>query len=231
MGSVGGNVAAAGNRANATRWWRGVRARRRAPAEPAMSVSFRQRAALASALVLLSGATMAAPSSLYADHGGSWIADHHARAVGDVLTVLVHESSSARNTTATSLESDVGLNARLNRDGHRAQSFGASVGTSRDGGGRIQRAGNVLAQLSTTIEAVLPNGDLRIGGEQAIDINGEVTRIRVHGRVRPVDIEHGNVVWSSRVADARIDYVGEGAQARRSRPGLISWLLEAFRPW
>ena len=72
------------------------------------------------------------------------------------------------------------------------------------------------------IVAVLPNGDLEIAGAQRLNINRERTVIRVRGRVRPTDISADNMVLSSRIADASIDYDGAGFVTRSGRPGLVT---------
>jgi len=46
-------------------------------------------------------------------------------------------------------------------------------------------------------------------------VNNELQRVTLEGLVRPVDISDGNVVQSTRIADARITYFGEGDVAER----------------
>ena len=76
-----------------------------------------------------------------------------------------------------------------------------------------------------TVKEVLPNGDLQVAGDQLLLINDEQQRIDVEGRVRPQDISQSNVVVSSRLADARITYVGEGELAERQKP---AWWRKAL---
>jgi flagellar L-ring protein precursor FlgH len=74
----------------------------------------------------------------------------------------------------------------------------------------------------------MPNGDLRIAGEQSLLINEEQQRINLEGRVRPLDVSDGNVVLSNRIADAKITYVGEGDLAARQKPAwwrqVLDWM-------
>ena len=90
------------------------------------------------------------------------------------------------------------------------------------------RAGKLLAQLTVTVKELMPNGDMRIGGEQLLLINEEHQRINLEGRVRPQDISEANVVPSSRLADAKITYVGEGDLAERQKAAwwrkTLDWL-------
>lgn len=61
-----------------------------------------------------------------------------------------------------------------------------------------------------------------VRGEQEIEVHGEKTRIRLSGRLRRQDVSENNTALSSRLADARIEYVGDGLVSERARPGLIS---------
>jgi flagellar L-ring protein precursor FlgH len=76
-----------------------------------------------------------------------------------------------------------------------------------------------------TVREVLPNGDLSVAGEQVLTINNEQQRINIEGRVRTQDITDANVVLSSRLADARITYAGDGELADRQKP---AWWRHAF---
>jgi flagellar L-ring protein precursor FlgH len=76
--------------------------------------------------------------------------------------------------------------------------------------------------MTLTVQAVLPNGDLVVGGDQWLDINGERTRVGVRGRVRTADIAADNSVISNRIADAQIDYGGRGFVSRSAKPGIIT---------
>ena len=69
------------------------------------------------------------------------------------------------------------------------------------------------------------NGDLRVAGEQVVEVNNEEQMIRLEGRVRPHDISETNAVVSSRIADARIQYVGDGVLAEGQRQGWITKVL------
>ena len=152
-------------------------------------------------------------------------ADNKAFRVGDVLTVQVIENAAAQANADTGTRRNNNLSANLERSKHAPMSIGLAVGGDFDGGGRTARAGKILAQLSVTVREVLPNGDLKVSGEQLLLINEEQQKIDLEGRVRPTDITDGNVVLSSRLADARINYVGQGDLAERQKP---AWWRKVF---
>jgi flagellar L-ring protein precursor FlgH len=80
--------------------------------------------------------------------------------------------------------------------------------------------------MSVSVVGVAANGDLLVAGEQVLEINSDRQKIRVEGRVRPLDISDANAVLSSRLADAKISYLGDGDLANRQRPGFWSRLFQ-----
>lgn len=163
------------------------------------------------------GGTMFYPQSYRA-----LVADQKAFRVGDALTVLIQESASASSTVdaKASRGQDVGLRGQT--FGQDSRGLTAGTTSSNEGGGQVARSGRVTAQITVTVKDVLPNGELLVDGQQTVDLNGEAQIISVNGRVRPRDISDGNAVLSSRLADARIRYVGEGYLADKSQPSIWS---------
>ncbi|HEX8956835.1 MAG TPA: flagellar basal body L-ring protein FlgH [Burkholderiaceae bacterium] len=147
--------------------------------------------------------------------------DKRAHLPGDAITIMIYENSSASTTADTNVQrnTNVGLQASADQHGHQA-----AVGTNSgfDGGGTVQRSDNLLAQITVTVEKVAPNGDLWIKGEQVVEINSDKQKIRVEGRVRTLDISDTNTVPSSRIADAKISYLGDGDLASHQKPGWLS---------
>ena len=72
---------------------------------------------------------------------------------------------------------------------------------------------------------VLPNGNLMVSGEKQIGINQGVEYMRFSGMVDPRAIQTGNTVPSTQVADARIEYRGNGQHRRGAGHGLAGALL------
>ena len=169
-------------------------------------------------------------ASLY--HDGEFqplTGDRKAHAVGDLLTVLVYEDSSATSSanTSTGRDAEVGVNLQHGRG--TGVNVGGDIKTTNqlDGHGSTQRQGQVLAQLTVTVKGVEQNGDLLIAGEQLLEVNNERQQIKVAGRVRPTDISDANTVLSTRIADAKISYVGDGDLAKTQRPSwwhrMLTW--------
>lgn len=184
--------------------------------------------ALAAALPLAAQAADLALSSEFTSLTG----DRKANRVGDIVTVVIVESSSASNSADLSAEKSYSFGGELDLV-RPPKRWGADVraGDETDGRGRVQRSGRLAAQLSARVVEVMPNGDLLVRGAQEINVNGERTRIVVEGLVRPRDITAGNVVLSTRLANARIEYDGEGYIADRARPGLFARMFNWLGLW
>lgn len=176
---------------------------------------------LVSVLCFWTGLSQAQGVSLYDEKTyRPYTADNKAFRVGDVLTVQVFENSSASSSADTDTRRKNSLSADLSHRGDTKAQTSANVAGDFDGGGRTQRANRLLVTLSVTVREVLPNGDLAVMGEQTLTVNQEPQRVTLEGRVRPVDVSDGNIVLSTRLADAKITYVGEGDIAERNQ-----------RPW
>lgn len=177
-------------------------------------------------VMALMAASLAPPlqaTDLYSP--GSWSAlasDRTARAVGDLLTIIVYENASASNSATTASKKSNKLDGRIVAGSVIDEAGSLGFGGGSDNAGSTGRSGRMVAQISATVEQVLPNGDLRIAGEQTLNINGERTHIRVKGRVRQADISSANAVLSSRLAEAAIDYDGTGFVTRSGKPGIVA---------
>lgn len=153
--------------------------------------------------------------------------DRRAYRVGDILTVQILENSSASATADTKTDKSSDWKFGLS-DTTKQHSAGLNSSDDFDGGGKITRSGKLLAQLSVKVIAIAANGDLQIQGDQLIEINGEKQEIRLEGVVRRSDISENNTVLSNRIANAKINYVGDGVLAESQHRGwlakLITWL-------
>jgi len=186
-------------------------------------------AAIASAVPLNVVVTLPPRESLYSEVSfQSLTSDRRMHRVGDLVTVVIYESASASSTADTGANRD--SSAGLSVTGPRIGTRTAGLGTTSDftGGGRTQRAGKLLAQLTVAVREITPNQDLWVAGEQLLEINGEKQVIRLEGRVRPRDINELNTVQSTRVADARISFVGDGVLGDRQKPSWWQHVLGLF---
>jgi flagellar L-ring protein precursor FlgH len=138
------------------------------------------------------------------------IADRKATLPGDVLTVIVMETSNAQTSADLSSHKEIkaALEAGYNRNNHQVN-FGL------DGKGKTAaktgRNGKIKAALTVRIKEVFPNQTYLVEGAQRITINGENQKILLRGVVRPEDISPQNTILSTRLAQAQIVYTGAGS--------------------
>lgn len=138
------------------------------------------------------------------------IADRKATLPGDVLTVLVLETSNAQ--TGADLSSRKNINTKVFA-GYNGDGYAVNFGVDGKGSTAAQtgRNGKIKAALTVRIKEVFPNNTYLVEGLQLITINGEQQRILLRGIVRPEDISPQNTVLSTRLAQAHITYAGAGS--------------------
>jgi flagellar L-ring protein precursor FlgH len=158
----------------------------------------------------------------------SLFADRKAHRAGDMLTVVVTEAASASASARTSADKQESVFGQINQPDESPWNIDLAFGNDFEGGGQIQRTGKLLAKLAVIVQEVDAHGNLSIVGEQEIRVNNEEQRIALSGVVRPEDIGPDNTIASWRIANARIDFKGEGVLARKQSPGLMTKLFDLF---
>ncbi len=92
-----------------------------------------------------------------------------------------------------------------------------------------QQSNSLTGSVTVTVVEVQANGNLVVQGEKWVTINQGDEYIRLRGIVRPSDINPDNTISSKRVANAQIQYSGEGTIANANEQG---WLAKFFNsPW
>lgn len=141
---------------------------------------------------------------------------------GEIVTVLIEETSNAVQSANTSTSQDSNINAGTGigiLDFLRG--FGFNYSDQDDADGQTGRSGSISADLTTIIVAVSSSGNLEIEGTKTIKINGEEQIIKLSGIIRPEDISEENTVSSQKVADAKIEIDGKGVVADKQRPNIF----------
>jgi len=164
----------------------------------------------------------------------SLFSDLKASRVGDILTVLIVEKTSASNVSRTEITKD----SKFALDA--GPGFGAwpigeipifgADGTSKNQSaneGKTTRAGSITSQLAVKVVGTRPNGDLVIEGTRVLGINNDKEMLVLTGIVRAQDISPQNTVYSYQIADAQITYRGKGAAANG---GKVGWIMR-FLNW
>lgn len=136
--------------------------------------------------------------------------DKRATFPGDLLTVLIIETSTAESSANLSSSKDISTNLSAS---YNRQSAEVSFGLGGKGAinAKTGRNGRIKAALSVRITGLTPDGNYLIDGTQSIIINAEEQLIHLTGIVRKQDISPQNTVLSTRLANAKITYSGDGS--------------------
>jgi flagellar L-ring protein precursor FlgH len=154
-------------------------------------------------------------------------ADRRAHRVGDTLTVVVTETAQASASANTDADSEVQLAANA-QNNHTRHNYGIGLSGSDSGEGKTTRAGMLQAKLTVRVTDVESDDMLRVRGEQTVIVNGEKQHFSLTGLVRSEDISATNVILSSRISEADIEFTGQGdvseAQRRSVLYRIARWL-------
>lgn len=173
----------------------------------------------------------------------SMFADPRARAVGDILTIVVQESASTTKANTTKTAKNTSLDAAINtflyspagssfltKNGQMPAINMASKNTF-DGGGSINNSEKITSRIAVRVTEVLPNGSLVIEGRRQTKFSGESTDAVLRGVVRAQDVTSVNTVMSYNVADATIQYLSKGAVSDSQRKGWFSKIWDKVSPF
>jgi len=156
--------------------------------------------------------------------------DLRPRRVGDILTIVVDEQVSAsKNASSNAVRTASGALAFEQLpdalENLAKYGFDLSADQAFNGGGGSRANNTFTGTITVSVQEVLGNGNLRVAGEKQIAINRGTEYIRFSGVVNPRTIGGRNTVPSTQVADARIQYVGDGYISEAQRMG---WLQRFF---
>jgi flagellar L-ring protein precursor FlgH len=180
-------------------------------------------------------------NSLWQAGAHSFFHDPRATHVGDVITVNVSISDTAKlsNTTNSSRTNsdDAGLTNFFGLENALPKSISPSSlvkmgsNNSNVGAGGINRSEAINMTLAALVAQVLPNGNLVIAGHQQVLVNNEMRDMQVSGIVRTEDITAQNTVDLAQIAEARINYGGKGTVSNVQQPRYGSQLFDILMPW
>ncbi len=137
--------------------------------------------------------------------------DRRARNVGDVLTIVIAETTAASGKSSSGAEHSgnvsmqIPLITQIPTDRLR-MGGGASGNLANKSDSASNNA--FSGTITVTVIKVLANGNLLVSGEKQVAINQANEYIRFSGVVNPNTISGSNTVQSTRVADAHIEYKG-----------------------
>lgn len=156
--------------------------------------------------------------------------DRRPRAMGDILTIVLDEEVSASKNSQSNAGRSGSASLDLTQlpdalDTLAEYGFDLSGANDFTGSGGSQANNSFTGTITVSVLEVMNNGNLRVRGEKQIAINQGTEFIRFSGVVNPRTITAQNTVPSTQVADARIEYVGDGYINEAQHMG---WLQRFF---
>ena len=163
-------------------------------------------------------------ASLWEESRAALFGERRAARRGDILTVVIeiddkaeisNSSGRSRNgSESMGVPALLGIPQRLDRKLPEGASMAEAVNTQSastfSGEGSVAREEKLTLRVAATVVEELPNGVLRIEGQQEVRVNFELRELLVSGYVRPVDISRQNEITYDKIAGARISYGGRG---------------------
>jgi flagellar L-ring protein precursor FlgH len=180
------------------------------------------------------------PGSLWRDGRSSAMLYTDARALreNDLVVVKVEEVADARRSADTDVIHDSSTKATI---GFLQASNGVASGTNLELGGGLDkrfkgqgstaRTERLTATVPALVRKVLANGNLFIEGHRVVLVNAEEQHFYISGVVRPIDIDQENSVKSSLIADAEIEFTGNGILSDNQRQGWAARWMEKLWPF
>jgi len=173
--------------------------------------------------------------SLFQQRGISLFEDPKPHRIGDILTVLLQESTSASKSAGTSSkkEDDISMavptifGRPVTNNGDNL--FEMNIAPEREFSGEADssQSNSLTGEITVTVVDVLPNNNLVVQGEKWFTLNQGKEYIRIAGVVRPQDVSPDNTLASSKLADAQIAYSGEGFLADANNQGWFGQFMNS----
>ncbi len=176
---------------------------------------------------------------------GNLYADQVARKKGDLITIVVSETTSISETHKTENKRDNSAKASVNlipgspelvaKVG--ATSVGAlpalDLSSSKNfkGDSKVEAAGAVKAVITGRVIDVLDNGNLVIEGRRSVKVNLDTKTILITGIIRTADVKSDNTVLSEKLHNFQVAIEGEGPMTRAQSEGFLGQVLDVLWPF
>ena len=188
-------------------------------------------AALLAALLTLSSwsVPVASAQSLWSSDtydSRSLFADHKAQNVGDIVTIIINETST---TSSSKNNQNTKAGSQNLAAGSGIFSFLASATASQSDSFHAQGSktdnNSVSGMVTATVTQVMPNGNMVVEGSQSIWQGKDEHKITFRGVCRQDDVTASNTIPSSKVSDATVHFDGKGPLNAKQRQGILTQIL------
>lgn len=188
----------------------------------------------------------AGANSLWRKGSEGFFRDQRASKVGDIITVMVSAKDNALMENKTEQNRDnnkssMGIGAFGGYEGYLKKVMPGGVNPANlidvtsnhdvSGEGKIDRTEKINMTMAAVVTQVLGNGNLVIEGTQEIRVNHELRKLSVKGIIRRADIKSDNSIESTKIAELRVSYGGDGVISDMQEPRYGRTFLDAISPF
>jgi len=162
--------------------------------------------------------------------------DQRPRNIGDIITIVIAENINATKSSGAA----AGRNGTTNFDVPTAGFLGglfaktnlnASGANVFSGSGGANASNTFNGTITVTVTGVESNGNLVVSGQKQMLINQGNEFVRFSGVVNPNTISNLNAVYSTQVADAKIEYSAKGYIDEAQTMGWLQRFFLNVAPW
>ncbi|MCS6894312.1 MAG: flagellar basal body L-ring protein FlgH [Deltaproteobacteria bacterium] len=195
-------------------------------------------------------------ASLWRDdlRNGYLAVDRRGIQIHDLVTILIFDSAEATSDAKTDVSSKSGISATIEQflgipqwlfkriDTYLSKDSQGNVDLTQPlvkGGsesyskneGKTSRKGKIKATITALVTEKTPAGLLKLEGRKHIKVNNEDQVLVISGYARPEDIDSFNQIDSQRLAQVRIEFLGNGSVSSPQRGGWLSNLVRDLWPF
>ncbi len=168
--------------------------------------------------------------------------DSRARRVGDLLTIVIDQSTEVDNSESRDLNKSTSAGVAYDLDSTTGGDLGTSAANaSLDASGSSERSFSGAAtytnsrefqdRITVRVIDIDPAGNLVIQGSRGTHVTGEHRILHISGTVRPIDIAADNSLNSRFITDMHLFYEAEGAEPRFTKQGWLGRFVNKIWPF
>jgi len=206
-------------------------------AAPTPTLAKRPPAGFAASLPVVPATPRPADGAIFNVSAGyaALVSGSRAHGIGDTLTIVISESTTSSKTASSKTQRSGSMAVTPPTSGPlsfvKSSDLNAGAQGSFNGQGNAAQTNAFSGTIAVTIAEVRPNGTALVRGEKVMLLSQGQEWIQFSGIVRLADIDVDNSIPSARVADAKVEYAGNGAIQKSSREGWLSKLFNIVTPF
>lgn len=180
--------------------------------------------------------------SLWKEGSVMALSDPTATSVGDLLTIVVKQTSTATKNQNRNTNKKSKVNAKISSflfsptassaltKAGQFPALSAETDNSFEGGGQVSDVAVITDRFTVRVVDVLPNGNLLVEGRRSTTVSGEASTIILRAAVRKADVFPDNTVFSTQLADLTLRYENKGNLNDAQKRGWFGWFWDKVNP-